>query len=112
MTRVVQWMIIGLAVLTCFGLSNGLAYAANTSKGDSATHQVESGTKPTGQGIEQMAKGLGHTVAEGAKRTGEKIQEAGKEAQPQVKNAWEKVKDGAESAGVGVKNVFQKLFGH
>jgi hypothetical protein len=60
MTHVVQWMVPGLAVLTCFGLSNGLAYAASASKVDSATHQVESGTKQTGQGIEQTAKGIGN----------------------------------------------------
>jgi len=60
MTHVVQWMIIGLAVLTCFGLRSGLAYAVNTSKMDSATKQVESGTKQTGQGIAQTAKGIGN----------------------------------------------------
>ncbi len=60
MTHVVQWMVLGPAVLTCFGLSSGLAYAASTSKVDSATQQVESGTKQTGQGIEQTAKGIGN----------------------------------------------------
>ena len=87
MTHVVQRMVIGLVVLTCFGLSSGLAYAASMSKVDSATHQVESGTKQAGQCIAQTAKGIGHTIVEGAKMSGEKIQEAGKEAQPQVKNA-------------------------
>lgn len=60
MVHVVQWMVIGLAMLTCFGPSSGLAYAASTSKVDSATHQMESGTKQTGQGIEQTAKGIGN----------------------------------------------------
>jgi hypothetical protein len=54
---------------------------------------------------------VGNTVVEGAKVTGEKLQEAGKEAQPQVENAWNQVKNGAEAAGAKVKNSFNKLFG-
>jgi methyl-accepting chemotaxis protein len=111
MTPFVQRIVIGLAVLTWLGLSNSLPCAAETSKVDSATQQVESGAKQVGRGVEDTAKGVGKTVTEGAKVTGEKLEEAGKSAQPQVEDALNKAKDGAESAGASVKNFFNKLFG-
>ena len=111
MTRIVQRIVIGLAVLTCLGLSSSLPCAADTSKVGSATKQVESGAKQVGRGVEDTAKGVGKTVAEGAKVAGEKVQEAGKTAQPQVEDALNKAKDGAESTGTSVKNFFNKLFG-
>jgi hypothetical protein len=112
MTRMVQRLVIGLAVLMCFGLSGHFAYAADTSKVGPATKQVESGAKQAGQWIEQTAKGIGNTVAEGAKATGQTLQEAEKSAQPQAERAWDKVKNGAEAAGASVQHFFNRLFGH
>jgi gas vesicle protein len=111
MTPVVQRIVLGLAVLTCLGLSSGLLCAAETSKVGSATTQIESGAKRVGRGVEDTAKGEGNTVSEGAKVASEKIQEAGKTAQPQVEDTLNKVKDGAEAAGASVKNFVNKLFG-
>jgi len=113
MTHIVQRFAIVLAVLMCFGfgLSGHLAYAADTSKVEPATKQVESGAKQVGQGIERTAKGVGNTVVEGAKVTGQTLHEAGKSAQPQVEHAWDKVKSGAEAAGASVSHFFRRLFG-
>jgi gas vesicle protein len=111
MARIAQGIVMGLAVLTCLGLSSSLPCAAETSKVGSTTNQVESGAKQVGRGVEDTARGVGHTVVEGAKVAGEKIQEAGKTAQPQVEDTLNKVQDGAESAGANVKNFFNKLFG-
>ena len=86
MTPFVQRIVIGLAVLTCLGLSSSLPCAAETSQVGSATKQVESGARQVGRGVEDTAKGVGNTVVEGAKVAGEKIQEAGKTAQPQVED--------------------------
>ena len=41
-----------------------------------------------GTGVEETAKGVGHTVSEGAKYTGEKFKESGKAAEPEAKSAW------------------------
>jgi hypothetical protein len=112
MIRIGQRIVVGLAVLMWLGLSSSLPCAAETSKVDSATKQVEGGAKQVGRGVEDTAKGVGNTVTEGAKATGEKIQEAGKAAQPQAGDALNKAKNGAESAGASVKNFFKKLFGH
>jgi len=111
MARIAQRIVMGLAVLTCLGLSSSLPCAAETSKVGPATKQVESGAKQVGRGVADTAKGVGNTVVEGAKVAGEKIQEAGKTAQPQVEDTLNKVKDGAELAGANVKNFFNKLFG-
>ena len=111
MTHIIKRFTIGLAVLTCFGLSGHLVYAADTSKVDPATKQVESGAKQAGQGIERTAKGVGNTVVEGAKVTGQTLQEAGKSAQPQIEHAWGKVKEGAVAAGASVQHFFHRLFG-
>ena len=111
MTHMVQRLVLGLALLTCLGISRGLVCVAETAPVDTATKQVEKGAKQIGQGVEQTAKGVGHTVVEGARLTGEKLQEAGKEAQPQVENAWDKTKQGAKAAGISVKNFFHRLFG-
>ena len=91
------------------------ALAADESKVNSATRQVETGAKKIGQGevgegVKETAKGIGNTVVEGAKFTGEKFKEAGKAAEPEAKSTWSNVKDGAVSFGHGVKNFFQKLF--
>ena len=91
------------------------AVAADDSKVKAATRQVESGAKKigdgkVGQGVEDTAKGIGHTVAEGAKFTGEKLKESGKAAEPEAKGAWQNVRSGATSFGHSVKNFFTRLF--
>ena len=90
MMRIVQRIVIGLAVLMWLGLSSSPPCAAETSQVDSATKQVESGAKQVGRGVEDTAKGVGNTVVEGAKVAGEKIQEAGKTAQPQAEDTFNK----------------------
>ena len=74
MTPMGQCLVIGLAVLLCFGLSSSLPGAADASNVGSATNQVESGAKQVGRGVEGTARGVGNTVVEGAKSAGEKIQ--------------------------------------
>ena len=91
------------------------ALAADESKVNAATQQVETGANKIGQGevgkgVEQTAKGVGNTVVEGAKFTGEKLKDAGKAAAPPAKNTWESVKDGTSSFGSSVKNFFTGLF--
>lgn len=91
------------------------ALAADDSKVNAATRQVETGAKKIGQGqvgagVEETAKGIGNTVVEGAKFTGEKLKESGKAAEPEAKNAWSNVRDGAVSFGHSVKNFFTRLF--
>ena len=91
------------------------AVAADDSKVNAATRQVESGAKKIGQGkvgegVEETAKGVGNTVVEGAKFTGEKFRESGKAAEPQAKSAWANARDGAVAFGYSVKNFFQRLF--
>jgi hypothetical protein len=92
------------------------AVAADDSKVKAATRQVETGAKKIGdgkigEGVEETAKGIGHTVVEGAKFSGEKIKEGGQAAEPKAKSAWEHLRDGAVDVGRGVKNFFGRLFG-
>jgi hypothetical protein len=110
-----RWPGITLAILTVLTLGLTPALAADTTKVDAATKQVETGAKKIGdgkigEGVEETAKGIGNTVVEGAKFTGEKFKEAAKAAEPPAKSTWEKVKDGAGSFGSSVKNFFTKLF--
>ena len=103
-------LIIGM--LVCFTLP---AAAADDSKVNAATRQVEGGAKKIGQGkigegVEETAKGIGNTVVEGAKFTGEKFRESGQAAEPQAKTAWSNARDGAVAFGHSVKNFFQRLF--
>jgi len=61
-------------------LSCSAAGAADKTKVDRATKQVEYGAKQIGHGnvgtgVEETAKGIGHTVVEGAKFSGETIKE-------------------------------------
>jgi hypothetical protein len=91
------------------------AVAADDSKVNSATRQVETGAKKIGQGkvgegVEETAKGIGNTVVEGAKFTGEKLKESGKAAEPEAKTAWTNARNGAVAFGYSVKNFFQRLF--
>lgn len=93
----------------------GPAGAADNTKVKAATQEVEGGAKKigrgqVGQGVEETAKGIGHTVVEGAKFTGDKLKESGQAAEPQAKSAWEKVKDGAGDFGQSVKRFFSRMF--
>ncbi|PYN54531.1 MAG: hypothetical protein DMD92_18535 [Candidatus Rokuibacteriota bacterium] len=100
-----------------FALSLALpAFAADDSKVKAATRQVETGTKKIGdgkigEGVEETAKGIGHTIVEGAKFSGEKIKEGGQAAEPKAKSAWEQVRDGSVDLGRSVKTFFSRLFG-
>jgi len=92
------------------------AFAADDSKVKAATRQVETGTKKIGdgkigEGVEETAKGIGHTIVEGAKFSGEKIKEGGQAAEPKAKSAWEQVRDGSVHVGRSVKAFFSRLFG-
>jgi len=77
------WMSVGF--LAAVGLSCGVAGAADKTKVDAATKQVEQGAKQMGHGevvpgVKQTAKGIGNTVVEGAKYSGENIKEFFKKA--------------------------------
>ena len=111
MKRILTWFVLGAMLVTV----PGAALAADESKVKSATRQVEEGAKKIGdgkigQGVEETAKGIGHTVVEGAKFTGDKLKESGKAAEPQAKSSWDSVKDGAYSFGSSVKHFFTTLF--
>ena len=108
MLRVLHRSLLLLIMLVFLAPPSGKALTADSTKVDAATRQVETGAKRLGQGVEETAKGVGNTVVEGAKLTSKKVQEVGKEAEPQVKNAWDKVKDGAKSVATDVKNFFGK----
>ena len=111
------------ASLTIAVLLGGTAvpgFAADESKVKSATREVETGAKKIGDGklgtgVEETAKGVGHTVVEGAKFTGDKLKESGQAATPPAKSAWQHLKDGsvkqsADAFGSSVKNFFTRLF--
>ena len=105
-------LVLVLGVLSWSAIPAG---AADDSKVNSATRQVETGAKKIGQGkigegVEETAKGIGDTVVEGAKYSGEKLKESGKAAEPEAKTAWTNVRDGAVAFGYSVKNFFHRLF--
>ena len=107
------WMSVGF--LAAVGLSCGVAGAADKTKVDAATKQVEQGAKQMGHGevvpgVKQTAKGIGNTVVEGAKYTGQKLGEAGQVAAPEAKTAWERTKEGAVAFGSSVRDFFGSLF--
>ena len=108
-------VMVAIAMTAFLTMGVAPARAADDSKVQSATGQVESGAKKigngqVGQGVEDTAKGVGNTVVEGAKYTGEKLKESGKAAEPQAKSAWHNVRDGAVDFGHSVKNFFVTLF--
>ncbi len=88
------------------------AVAADDSKLNEATRQVESGARTAGEGIAETAKGVGQTVVEGAKVAGDRMKEAGKAAEPEAKSAWEQIKGGATAFGQSVKTFFARLAGN
>ena len=75
-----RWFLLIPAFLAVVGLSWGTVGAADKSKVDRATKQVEQGAKQIGQGqvgpgFKEMFTGVGHTVVEGAKYSGQHIKE-------------------------------------
>ncbi|HEV8586219.1 MAG TPA: hypothetical protein VGT02_14735 [Methylomirabilota bacterium] len=113
-------LIVAIALAALIGWMTAAAIAADETKVKGATREVESGAKKigdgkVGDGVEQTAKGVGHTVVEGAKFTGEKFKESGQAAKPPAKSAWQHLKDGsvkdsANAFGSSVKNFFSNLF--
>jgi hypothetical protein len=108
-------MFARLLVVVALAWSVLPAFAADETKVNAATRQVESGAKKIGQGkigegVDETARGIGNTVVEGAKFTGEKFKESGKAAEPQAKSAWSNARDGAVAFGYSVRNFFQRLF--
>jgi hypothetical protein len=80
MTRRLPWWSTTLAFLVGVAVSCDAAVAADKTKVDRATKQVEQGAKPisqgnVGQGVKETAKGIGPTVVDGAKFSGENIKE-------------------------------------
>ena len=78
MRRPRWWVTPGLILVV--GLACGTAGAADKTKVDQATKQVEQGAKQigqgnVGQGAKETAKGIGNTVVEGAKFSGETLKE-------------------------------------
>ena len=108
---------LGMATLVLAGLALavGPALGADDAKVKRATQQVETGAKKIGQGeigqgVEETAKGIGHTVEDGAKFTGQVLEESARAAEPEAKSAWAKVKDGASDFGHSVKSFFTRPF--
>jgi hypothetical protein len=80
-----RWLVGIAGVLVAVALSCGAAGAADKTKVDQATQQVQQGGKLMGQGnvgtgVKETAKGIGNTVVEGAKYSGENIKEFFKKA--------------------------------
>jgi len=80
MTRRLRWVPMVPVFLAALALSCGTAGAANKTKVDQATRQVERGAKRIGRGevgpgFREMFTGIGHTIVEGAKFSGENIRE-------------------------------------
>ena len=85
MTRRVRALCVAPVFVAVAVLSCGAAGAADKTKVDQATKQVEQGAKQigngsVGSGVKQTAKGIGNTVVEGAKFSGENIKEFFKKA--------------------------------
>ena len=109
-----------LALTAAIGWTAMPATAADESKVKGAAREVDTGAKKIGDGklgtgVEETAKGVGHTVVEGTKFAGEKVKESGQSATPPAKSAWQHLKDGsvkqsADAFGASVKNFFTRLF--
>ena len=115
-----QRLIASLTVAVLLGAVPTIAFTADESKVKSAARQVETGAKRIGDGqlgtgVEETAKGVGHTVVEGAKFGGEKVKESGQAAAPPAKSAWQHLKEGsvkasADAFGSSVKRFFTRMF--
>jgi hypothetical protein len=80
MTKTRRWLVGIAGVLVAVALSCGAAGAADKTKVDQATQQVQQGGRLMGQGnvgtgVKETAKGIGNTVVEGAKFSGQTIKE-------------------------------------
>jgi hypothetical protein len=80
MIRRSRWLWIPPACLVVVALSCGAAGAADKTKVDQATKQVEQGAKQIGRGdigsgFKEMFTGIGYTIFEGAKFSGNTIGE-------------------------------------
>ena len=80
MARRLRWLVITPGFLAVVALGSGSAGAADKTKVDQATQQVQRGAKQMGQGnvgtgLKETAKGIGNTVVEGAKFSGQTIKE-------------------------------------
>jgi hypothetical protein len=115
-----RWLAAAFTITVVFGGIAAPAGAADESKVKSATREVDSGAKKIGDGkigtgVEETAKGVGHTVVEGSKYTGEKFKESGQAAAPPAKSSWQHLKEGnvkqsADAFGSSVKTFFTRLF--
>jgi len=111
-------VVVVAALLGALGVAAATPVAAaDASKVKAATRQVDEGAHKIGAGkigpgIEETAKGIGHTIVEGSKFTGEKLKESGKAAEPPAKGAWANFKEGATGLGRSVKSFFSKLAGN
>jgi hypothetical protein len=109
--------VVCAALLGALVVAAAPAAAADASKVKAATKQVDEGAHKIGAGkigpgIEQTAKGIGHTIVEGSKFTGEKLKESGKAAETPAKGAWANLKESATGFGRSVKTFFSKLAGN
>ena len=112
--------VAAIALTALIGSMATPATAADESKVKAAGREVESGAKKIGDGklgtgVEETAKGVGHSVVEGTKFGAEKVKESGHAATPPAKSAWQHLKDGnvkqsADAFGSSVKNFFTRLF--
>ncbi|HEY7205437.1 MAG TPA: hypothetical protein VIA61_14115 [Methylomirabilota bacterium] len=80
MGRNARGWVMAPAFVAALALSCGMAGAADKTKVDQATKQVENGAKQMGDGkvgpgVKETAKGIGNTIVEGAKFSGENIKE-------------------------------------
>ena len=80
MTAKHRWLVITPVFIGVVAMSWGAADAADKSKVDHATRQVDRGAKQIGHGqvgpgFKEMFTGVGNTVVEGAKFSGENIKE-------------------------------------
>jgi hypothetical protein len=80
MTEKHRWLLITPVFVAVVAMSWSAAGAADKSKVDGATRQVDKGAKQIGQGqvgpgFKEMFTGVGHTIVEGAKFSGENIKE-------------------------------------
>ena len=80
MTQRLRWLCVTSGLIAVAALGFGTAAAADKTKVDRATQQVQQGARQIGQGnvgtgVKETAKGIGNTVVEGAKFSGQTIKE-------------------------------------
>jgi len=80
MRQSVRWLFVTSGLIAVATLGFGTAGAADKTKVDQATQQVQHGARQIGQGnvgtgVKETAKGIGNTVVEGAKFSGQTIKE-------------------------------------